>query len=122
MSNEDNDTPVRPETVPALAKLPKARRQLPEGARATQFKPGISGNPSGRPRGTSLTARLRDKLDEPAPGEPGKVLADVIADRLIELATDKARPDRAAIELILAHVDGKPHQSVSITADASKLF
>lgn len=55
---------------------------MPEGGREyavgygkppahTRFTKGRSGNPSGRPRGTSLAALLRDALDEPVTVEIG---------------------------------------------------
>ena len=87
---------------------------------AHRFKPGQSGNPSGRPKGTSLTARLRKILDEV---EDGKT----VAQRLMEAGVEAAKkgdfrfwnaifermegkvPDHLAtqgeVEVIIRHVD-----------------
>jgi hypothetical protein len=47
-----------------------------DNLRPHQYKPGQSGNPSGRPKGSSLTARLR-KLLEQDDGKLAETLAKV---------------------------------------------
>lgn len=89
-----------------------SRRKLPpEHAR---FKPGVSGNPGGRPTGSaSIVAALRRLVDEKAGASPRrspedpKRKADVIAERLLELATTENGKDPiAAIKVILDRIDG----------------
>ena len=77
--------------------------------RRGQFKPGVSGNPGGRPRGRPSIAaalcRLAEAEAEPdfsAP--PGETWGERIARVLIERA---ARGDARAIAIVLDRVDGK---------------
>jgi hypothetical protein len=63
---------------------------------ATRFRPGQSGNPSGRPRKT-LTEAYKDLLDTKYPNDPeGRTYAQVIAMSVLELAAKGNI--RAAIE------------------------
>lgn len=63
---------------------------------ATQFRPGQSGNPSGRPK-KPLTDRTREKLDDPE-------VLDEIVDALIVAA---ATGDVAAQRLLWERIEGK---------------
>ena len=76
--------------------------------KATQFKPGESGNPDGRPKkGNSW----KDVLDE-AMGQTHKVggeektLKQIISDVLSKKAL---KGDLKAIEMIMNRLDGKPN-------------
>jgi hypothetical protein len=66
----------------------------PNPSPATRFKKGDIPNPGGRPRGRSVTARLRDLLDRPAPGADGKKkrggppAADALAEVILRAALD----------------------------------
>ncbi len=60
------------------------------------FKPGQSGNPGGRPKGTSVTAVLRELLDQAGP--------DSVAAPLLELAQGG---DIQAIKVLLDRTEGK---------------
>ena len=79
----------------------------------TQFQPGRSGNPAGRPKGLSLTARLRHALDQAEKdkdGKPtGRVAADVLVDELVKLARNG---DGKAIKYVFDRVDGKAPETV----------
>ena len=52
-----------------------------------RFKPGQSGNPNGRPKGSGLTDTLKKLLREPDPDDPDKTTQD----RLIEAAMIHAK-------------------------------
>jgi len=75
--------------------------------RPYQWKPGQSGNPNGRPKGESLTAKLRRVLETE---HNGRAIADLIAERIVKEALSGKFP--FAKEL-LDRLDGlatSPHQ------------
>ena len=79
----------------------------------TQFKPGQSGNPAGRPKGSlSLVTKLKQKLE--AALEDG-TLADQILDAYIRDALDKR--DGVAIRDMMDRTDGKPTNRHEIESD-----
>jgi hypothetical protein len=66
------------------------------------WKPGVSGNPNGRPpKGQALTDVLREKAD-----------AQEIADQLLAMARDG---DLGALKYIYDRIDGKPRESVDMS-------
>lgn len=65
-----------------------------------RYKSGQSGNPGGRPKGRSLTARLREVLER----DDAKI-AQMIVEALAELATGR---DLNAIREVFDRVEGKP--------------
>jgi hypothetical protein len=78
--------------------------------RRGQFKPGVSGNPGGRPRGRpSITASLRLLADQDAEfkfdAPKGESWTERIARVLIERA---AEGDLRAVSIVLERLDGKP--------------
>jgi len=77
----------------------------------TQFKPGQSGNPKGRPKGSGLklTTLLKEKLELiPKGGRQS------YKEMFIESLLDKAlvTGDMNSYKLILNYVDGLPKQTV----------
>jgi len=98
----------------------------PENIKPHRWKPGQSGNPSGKPKGTlSLTNRLRKLLNE----EDGR-LADRLVQELISHATKGERQAIEAIRVVLDRVDGPVKQHLQhegemiqkrIIIDGSKL-
>jgi hypothetical protein len=82
---------------------------VPFPNKATQFRPGQSGNPGGRPKKQSLTAQLRAYLDREAkvrdkPRGHGIRNRDILIERLFQQAVDG---DTGLIRLIFERVDGK---------------
>jgi hypothetical protein len=85
-----------------------------------KFPPGVSGNPNGRPKGRSLTARLRDLLDQyelngkrlPA----GKQVADLVVEGLVLGA---AKGNSRNLQEVFNRVDGKLTERVEINASLS---
>ena len=72
-----------------------------------QFKKGQSGNPNGRPKGTSIEAKLRQRLSE---GENG----DRIVQSLISVALRQAlNGDFRFWNTILERVDGKVAERIA---------
>lgn len=83
-------------------KAPNARGYA-VGSRATQFKPGKSGNPKGRPNGSRpIGAILRDILRQKVPvAEHGKARRiPVVEVALRRLTNDAMRGDRSALKLL----------------------
>jgi len=79
---------------------------------ATQFKPGQSGNPSGRPRTAALSQALRQKLAERVEGDAlGRTVAQKLADNLIDKAM-AGDPD--VFRAIVDRVEGRPTQQLQI--------
>jgi hypothetical protein len=72
------------------------------------FPPGISGNPNGRPKGRSLTARLRDLLDqyelEGKQIPDGKQVADLVVEGLVIGA---AKGNSRNLQELFNRVEGK---------------
>ena len=67
----------------------------------TRWKPGQSGNPGGRPKGESLTAKMRRVLEQE---HNGRLIADLVAERIVREALAGKFP--FAKEL-LERVEGK---------------
>lgn len=81
----------------------------------TQFKPGQSGNPAGRPKSALISQALRQKLDEPFPDdEHGRTYAEVIAAKMAEKA---ASGEDRAIQEVIDRVEGKAKQTVNLKMD-----
>jgi hypothetical protein len=95
-----------PATVAPSAPFPPGvspRNGLPPPV-ATRWKKGQSGNPGGRPKGESITARLRRVLE----GEHnGRVLLDLLAERI---AKEALSGKHAFVKEVLDRLDGPVNQ------------
>ena len=76
------------------------------------FKPGQSGNPSGRPKSITLSEAYRKQLAQPMPNDTqGRTYAEVIACRVVVAA---ATGDVSAAREIADRTEGKARQSIDI--------
>jgi hypothetical protein len=92
---------------------------MPFPNRETQFKPGQSGNPGGRPKGVSLTSLIRGLLvkDElKGVSLEGRKVADLLAATIVERAV---AGDYRFVELVINRVDGKVPNTVAIGSDGT---
>ena len=72
-----------------------------------QWKPGQSGNPGGKPKGESITAKLRKVLDQPYTPD-GKTVADHIVDTIVnEILKGKNGFNTPLLKELLDRVEGK---------------
>lgn len=78
----------------------------PNPSPATRFQAGQTGNPGGRPKGRSVTSRLRELLEQHGLGgdEEAKTNLDLIAERIIAACLNG---DHKFIETLLDRTEGK---------------
>jgi uncharacterized protein DUF5681 len=81
------------------------------------FKPGVSGNPAGRPKSRALSEELRARLREQYPGKDDATYATMVARKLIDLAVAGEIP---AIKEVFDRVEGKPRQAIDLSTDERK--
>ena len=80
---------------------------------ATQFKPGRSGNPGGRPKKTPLADAYRELLNKPAPDDPsGRSYAEAIAEQLAKKALSGDIP---AAREIADRAEGKARRATEVS-------
>lgn len=74
------------------------------------FKPGQSGNPAGRPKGSvSITAMIKKKLQE-MPPDKKKTYLEYVVEKILSKALVDGDPQM--LKLIWQYVDGMPIQKV----------
>jgi hypothetical protein len=78
----------------------------PKIGRATQFKPGQSGNPGGRPKTLPITEHLREVLSR-LDKKTGKEIALLMAEKAVDLAKNGSIHH---LREIADRVEGKPVQ------------
>ena len=91
----------------------KNREKVGKGKppKETQWKPGQSGNPKGRPKSITLSEALRAQLGQVMPGEDEKTYAEKIALVLCEEAT---KGNVGAAKEIADRTEGKPRQTLDV--------
>ena len=83
------------------------------------FQKGVSGNPSGRPKGSkNLTTKVREALSKIADGKDYTYEEALIKSILKKAILDQ---DQQMIKLMWNYLDGLPSQSMDITSDGDKL-
>lgn len=81
----------------------------------TRFKPGVSGNPKGRPKGSySIVEGLRAKLDEVPQGQK-KTYRDLFVEKLMIKALKEG--NSVILKDVIDRVDGKAIQRIDHTTD-----
>jgi hypothetical protein len=111
-SNEGLQQPDGPEDEGPNASQPSNRLRFHEAAKLTQWKPGVSGNPKGRPKREPLIDALKDVMNFRL--EDGRTVAEAMAARWAEVAL---AGDRQAIKDIAERLYGKPTQHVELKSD-----
>ena len=99
--------------------MPENRRKAgfrgphPNVGAATQFKPGQSGNPGGRPKKSPLADACRELLNNPVPEDPsGRTYAEAIAEQLAERAL---AGDIRAVREIADRAEGKTRMPMELS-------
>jgi hypothetical protein len=83
----------------------------PQNKLGNRFKPGVSGNPEGRPKLTLLSEALREQLAQVLPGVDERTTAEHIARSMIREAL---RGNVVAAREIADRTEGKPKQALDI--------
>ena len=79
---------------------------------STRFKPGVSGNPNGKPKGTiSITSRIKSELQKCAK-DSKKSYLDILIERILYKALQEG--DKDMIKAIWSYVDGMPKQDITM--------
>lgn len=92
----------------------------------TQFKPGQSGNPAGRPKGVPNTKtrlqRILNLIEEHKNPVTGELEKFTVAELLDMQQVIKARKgDTRAYQILLDRLEGRPQQSVDMTTNGKDL-
>lgn len=89
---------------------------MPNPENLKPWKPGQSGNPAGKQKGRSVTARLRDLLDAVELGGKeipnGKQVADLLAEVILKNAL---KGDHRFVATVLDRTEGKVADKTEIT-------
>ena len=91
-------------------------KQVKNRGVSTRWKPGLSGNPKGRPpKRECITSLLKEAMNSPCPQDKQKrTWAEVINERLLAMAVEG---DLSAMKLIFEYVAGKPKQSEEMQSE-----
>jgi hypothetical protein len=92
-----------------------SRTYLDEVSKDTRFKPGVSGNPGGRPKLKTLSRAYKNLLEQPNPADKeGRSYAECLAEVMIKQGLKGSVP--ACIELA-NRVEGVVRQGVADVDD-----
>ena len=90
--------------MPKADKTTKSNGKMPGGITGKGFKPGQSGNPNGRPKGTRSIPDILKKIGEEEGTLDGKSKLDVIMYKVFQFALE-GRP--WAVQFIADRTEGK---------------
>lgn len=83
------------------------------------FKPGQSGNPKGRPKGSfSITTLVRQALEKRPKGEREKTFVDKFVQKLLDKAIDDG--DTVTQKMIWNYIDGLPRETIDMNVTLPK--
>jgi hypothetical protein len=96
-----------------------------EHLKATQFKPGQSGNPSGRPKKKPVSERYAESIEMPLPEnirkqlglKPGATWGDAVAMGTIRSAV---KGNQAAAKELREGIEGKAREQIELSVDVNK--
>jgi hypothetical protein len=85
------------------------------------FKPGQSGNPNGRPKGSgiSITTAIKNELKKIPPGQDKATYLDLLVKRIMKKAIQEG--DQQTIKQMWNYVDGMPMQTTDITTNGKEI-
>ena len=99
-----------------MVEITAKQRNIRE-ANLIPYKPGESGNLSGRPKGTSLTSVLRELLDQIPKGDNKK-----LKEKIVKALLDKALTgDTRALDIIFDRTDGKVALPLDVAVEIQKI-
>jgi len=103
-------------TAPKVDKRKSPPPEQLERLKQHAFQPGFSGNPNGRPKEIMGNAYRRALLRKIPNDAEGRIFADAIAQKMINLGL---KGDVKAIAEVTDRIDGKPQQAVTLGGDGS---
>ena len=91
-------------------------KQVKNRGVSTRWKPGLSGNPKGRPpKRECITSLLKEAMNSPCPQDKQKrTRAEIMTEKLLAMAI---KGDLRAMKLIFEYVAGKPKQSEEMQSE-----
>jgi hypothetical protein len=88
----------------------KTNRTLPAAAEPYKFKPGVSGNPGGRPKKTPLTDLFSEMLDQPE-------TIEMVRKSVVEMIKSGRMVSQLMLKEMAERVEGKVSQTLELNGD-----
>lgn len=88
----------------------KKKRKIPEALERNKFKPGQSGNPSGRPKKKPLTELYEQLLSDPK-------IMDQVRKSVVDMVKSGRMVGQLQLKEMAERVEGKVTQAVDVTGE-----